>query len=105
MQKYAKIEKGVVVQVQPYPEKGFKAVPKNTVCGMVKGKHNTFSAPPRKAKKAQSKDLKDDGYTDRDYINAIMAEMNYRRLQGDKMTQDMDDALGRWLLVNKDKGA
>lgn len=38
-------------------------------------------------------------YKNGDYIDALMHEMNHRRLNGEAMTQPMDDALGHWLSV------
>lgn len=58
-----------------------------------------------KQKKAMSKIpynlLRQGEYNNGDYIDAIMGEMNYRRSQGEKMTQPMDDALGHWLGVKR----
>lgn len=44
--KYAKIEAGIVVQVQPYEQAGFVLVPDYVVPGMIDNGDGTFSNPP-----------------------------------------------------------
>ena len=51
---FALIKNGVVVQVQPYEEPGFVAVPAGTVCGMVQNADGTFSAPGSTLAQAQT---------------------------------------------------
>ena len=46
MSKYAKIENGKVIQVQPYQESGFILVPDDTVPGQLDNGDGTFSNPP-----------------------------------------------------------
>lgn len=43
--KYAKIQDGIVVQVQPHAQDGFEKVPDNVVCGQIK-KGKKFENPP-----------------------------------------------------------
>ena len=34
-----------------------------------------------------------------DQLDAILKHLNYRRIQGDELVQDMDDIIGDWLAV------
>jgi len=44
--KYAKTKNNVVVQTQPNKGRGFRKVPDDVVCGMVRQKDGSFVAPP-----------------------------------------------------------
>ena len=54
---FALIKNGVVVQIQPYEEAGFVAVPDGTCCGMVQNTDGSFSAPGSSLAQAQSSQI------------------------------------------------
>ena len=41
-------------------------------------------------------------YANGDYIDAIMKQLNYDRLQGKELIQEMDDKLTHWIKVKQD---
>jgi len=65
---YIKIENGIVVQKQPYPEKDFIEAGDSVICGMLYD-GNIFSNPPKPPQ------------TNQDEIDGIEARITYRRIR------------------------
>lgn len=61
-----------------------------------------FDAKFKEAQQAQARDNRRQAYRNGDYIDALIKQMNYDRMNGRELVQDMDDAIGHWSGV-KDK--
>ena len=61
-----------------------------------------FNAAIKEAKRAATVEKRRQAYRNGDYIDAIMKQLNYDRLQGKDMIQDVDDAIAHWLSVKAD---
>lgn len=86
-----------IKETRPYEQEGFTHIDEKLSIGFIKV-NGKWQKPEPQYDYAESRARE---YRNGDYIDAIMKEMNYRRAQGEKMTQPMDDALGHWLQVKE----
>ena len=100
MRNFVKIKNGVVVQKQPYAEKGFIEAPDHVICGQIANADGTYSNPPPQPDERPYYRKRESEYPSiGDQLDALWKELNYRRLNGDNLTSDADAILGKILAV------